>query len=143
MQDLYFVSTDKSRLNLQLIYQYLSFEAYWAKGRSIEVVKRSIDHSLCFGIYHREGRQVGFARVVTDFAVFAWLLDVFVLQEHRGRGLGKLLMETIMSDEKLKGIKRWGLNTEDAHGLYQRYGFKNTERPEIYMERLRNTKSSS
>ena len=74
--------------------------------------------------------------MVTDFAVFAWLLDVFVLQEHRGKGLGKLLMETIMSDEELKGIKRWGLNTEDAHGLYRRYGFKNTESPEIYMERL-------
>ena len=104
--------------------------------RSIHRGSKLIDHSLCFGVYHRGGRQVGFARVVTDFAVFAWLLDVFVLQEHRGKGLGKLLMETIMSDEELKGIKRWGLNTEDAHGLYRRYGFKNTESPEIYMERL-------
>ena len=143
MKDLYFVSTDKSRLDIQLIYQYLSFEAYWAKGRSMETVMKSIDHSLCFGLYHHHEGQVGFARVVTDFAIFAWLMDVFVLPDHRGKGLGKLLMDTIMSSQELQEIKRWGLNTEDAHGFYEGYGFKNTDRPEIYMERLPNPTPSS
>ena len=117
------VSTDRSRLDLDLVHRYLSEEAYWARGRTREQVERSIEHSLPFGVYV-EGRQVGFARVVTDRATFAWLADVFVLPEARGRGLGKRLVETVLAHPELQPMKRWLLATADAHGLYRRYGFE-------------------
>ena len=127
------ISTDKKRLNTKLIHEFLSQKSYWAKGRNIEIVKRSIENSLCFGVYS-DNQQIGFARVVTDYAVFAWLLDVFILEAYRGKGYGKLLMNAIMKHEKLQNLQRWGLGTEDAQGLYQQFGFKPLRKPENIME---------
>jgi GNAT superfamily N-acetyltransferase len=133
-RDDYSISTDRSRLNLELIHNYLSTETYWASGRSREVVQRSIENSLPFGIY-KEAEQVGFARVVTDYATFAWIADVFILPEHRGRGLSKWLMEVMIEHPQLQGFRRWVLATKDAHGLYEKFGFITLHRPERWMER--------
>lgn len=133
MKTSFYISTDKSLLDIGLIHKFLSEDSYWAKGRSIETVKTSIDNSLCFGIY-QGSNQVGFARVVTDYAVFAWILDVFVLKGYRELGLGKMLMEAITKHEGLQNLRRWGLATEDAHGLYKKYGFEIIKKPEILME---------
>jgi GNAT superfamily N-acetyltransferase len=116
------ISTDPSRLDRDMIFRYLSEEAYWARGRSRELIDRSIEHSMPFGAY-ADGRQVGFARVVTDRATFAWLADVFVLPDQRGQGIGKRLVEAVLSHPELVPMKRWFLATADAHGLYRRYGF--------------------
>src|SRR6185295_15868509 len=113
----YSISTDPSRLDLDLIHNYLCHESYWATGRPRDVVKRSIENSLPFGIYKGDG-QVGFARIVTDYATYAWVADVFVLPEHRGRGLSKWLMEVIIAHPQLQGFRRWVLSTKDAHGVY-------------------------
>ena len=131
----YAISTDPARLDLETIHSYLSGSSYWAQGRPMEVVRRSIENSLCFGLYWR-GRQVGFARVITDRATFAWLADVFVLDEERGRGLSKWLMETILAHPRLQGLRRWVLATKDAHSLYSRFGFAPLKRPERWMERF-------
>jgi GNAT superfamily N-acetyltransferase len=130
----YTISTDRGRLDLALIHRFISEESYWGKGRSIEVVRRSIENSLPFGVY-RGAEQVGFARVVTDYATFAWVADVFVVEAHRGRGLSKWLMETIISHPDLQGFRRWVLATQDAHELYRRFGFRQLHRPERWMER--------
>ena len=130
----YLITTDRSRLDVDLIHSFLSTQTYWAVGRSVEVVKRSIDNSFCFGIY-RASEQVGFARVVTDFATFAWLADVFVIPEHRARGLAKWLMEVILAHPELQGFRRWVLATKDAHTLYEQFGFIPLHRPERWMER--------
>jgi GNAT superfamily N-acetyltransferase len=118
----YEISTDRSRLDLDVIHRFLSTEAYWSPGVAREVVERSVEESMPFGIY-RGDEQVGFARVVTDKATFAWLADVFVLSEHRGRGLSKLLVGTILEHPELRGLRRWMLGTADAHELYRRFGF--------------------
>ena len=128
------ISNDKSLLDLEMIHNFLTNRSYWAKGRSMETVKRSVENSLCFGVYEN-GKQVGFARVVTDYAVFAWLLDVFILEEYRGRGLSKQLMSAIISHPNLQNLKRWGLGTDDAHGLYQQFGFTALSKPNNMMER--------
>jgi GNAT superfamily N-acetyltransferase len=130
----YSISTDRARLDLGLIHNYLSTETYWATGRSREVVERSIENSLAFGIY-KAGEQVGFARIVTDYATFGWVADVFVLPEHRGQGLSKWLMEVILAHPRLQGFRRWVLATKDAHGVYERFGFIPLHRPERWMER--------
>ena len=130
----YSISTDRLRLDIDLIHNYLSNESYWATGRSREVVERSIENSLPFGIY-KEDKQVGFARIVTDYATFAWVADVFVLPEHRGHGLSKWLMQVIIAHPRLQGFRRWVLSTKDAHGLYERFGFIKLHRPERWMER--------
>ena len=130
----YLISTERARLNVNLIHHYLSNTSYWATGRSIETVRRSIEHSLPFGLY-RGGRQIGFARVVTDRATFAWLADVFVLDEFRGEGLGKWLVETILAHPELQGLRRWTLGTRDAHELYRRFGFAETPAG-FFMEKL-------
>jgi GNAT superfamily N-acetyltransferase len=130
----YLITTDPARLDVALIHNFLSNQSYWAVGRSVEVVKRSLDNSLCFGVY-RNAEQVGFARVVTDFATFAWLADVFVVSEHRGRGLAKWLMEVILAHPDLQGFRRWVLATKDAHTLYAQFGFIPLHRPERWMER--------
>jgi GNAT superfamily N-acetyltransferase len=130
----YVISTDRERLDLAVIHRYISEESYWGKGRPIEVVRRAVENSLPFGVYRGE-EQVGFARVVTDYATFAWLADVFVLEEHRGRGLSKWLMEVIISRPELQGFRRWVLATKDAHELYRRFGFRELHRPERWMER--------
>ena len=120
-RDGYLISTDKTKLDVGLIHDFLSRVSYWAQGRPLEVVQKSIDHSLCFGIYAGT-EQVGFARVVTDYATFAWLCDVFVLELHRGQGLGKWLIECVVNCSELQGLKLMLLGTRDAHGLYRRYG---------------------
>jgi GNAT superfamily N-acetyltransferase len=129
----YLVSTDRSLLDLQVIHGYLS-TSYWAAGVPEEVVGQSIENSLNFGVYRGE-EQVGFARVVTDRATFAYLADVFVLEAHRGQGLGKWLVEVVLSHPDLQGLRRWMLATRDAHDLYRRYAFTELARPAIFMER--------
>jgi GNAT superfamily N-acetyltransferase len=128
------VSTDPSRLDLDAIHNFLT-NCYWAKGVPREVVARSIEHALCFGVYDGGGAQVGFARVISDFATIAYVGDVFVLESHRGRGLGKWLMECITQHPALQGLRRWILTTRDAHGVYEQVGFTPVKFPERYMER--------
>jgi len=130
----FLVSTDPSRLNLDVIHNFLT-NCYWAEGVPREVVARSIEHALCFGVYDGSGAQVGFARVISDFATVAYVGDVFVLDSHRGRGLGKWLMESITQHPALQGLRRWILTTRDAHGLYEQVGFTPVKFPERYMER--------
>lgn len=126
------VTTDRSRLDLDVIHGFLTM-SYWARGVSRDVVARSIEHSLCFGAFDG-GRQVGFARVVSDRATFAYICDVFALESHRGRGVGKSLMAAIMSHPELQGLRRWTLFTRDAHGLYRQFGFGAAGHPERLME---------
>jgi GNAT superfamily N-acetyltransferase len=133
-RDDYLISTDRSRLDVELIHEFLSKATYWAVGRKRDVVQRSIENSLPFGIY-KGNNQIGFARVVTDYATFAWVADVFVLPEYRGRGLSKWLMEIILAHPQLQGFRRWVLATKDAHSLYERFGFIPLHRPERWMER--------
>lgn len=128
------ISTDQARLDLNLIHDFLTNSSYWAVGRSFETVKRSIENSLSFGLYESE-KQIGFARIVTDYATFAWVADVFILEEARGRGLGTWLMEVILSHPELQGFRRWSLATKDAHEIYRRFGFSELKRPERWMER--------
>ena len=138
-RDEYAISTDRTALDVALIHHFLSTSTYWATGRKLEVVQRSLDNSLCFGLYHTDAEgirgQVGFARVVTDYATFAWLADVFILTEHRGKGLGKWLTDVIISHPDLQGFRRWVLATKDAHELYRRVDFRELHRPERWMER--------
>jgi GNAT superfamily N-acetyltransferase len=129
----FLVSTDPARLNVDVIYGFLT-NCYWAKGIPREVVVRSIEHALCFGVYDGNGSQVGFARVISDFATIAYVGDVFVLDDHRGRGLGKWLMESITRHPALQNLRRWILTTRDAHGLYSQVGFTPVKSPERYME---------
>jgi GNAT superfamily N-acetyltransferase len=128
----YAVSTDPDRLDLVAIHRYLA-TSYWSPGLPREVLARAVAGSLCFGLYHR-AEQVGFARVVTDRATFAYLCDVYVLNAHRGRGLGRWLMEVVAAHPDLQGLRRFVLVTRDAHGLYARFGFRPLARPEGYME---------
>src|SRR5579872_2005293 len=129
----YIISTDPSRLNVDVVYDFLT-NCYWAKGIPRDVVARSIEHSLCFGIYDSSGEQVGFARVISDFATVAYLGDVFVVESHRGRGLSKWMMECITRHPALQGLRRWILLTRDAHALYSKFGFTPLKSPERYME---------
>lgn len=115
------ISTDKSKLDIGLVHEFLSKFSYWAQGRSLDVVKTSIEHSLCFGVYNGD-QQIGFARVVTDYATFAWLCDVFILESRRGHGLGKWLIECAVTHPDLQRLKIFLLATSDAHELYSRYG---------------------
>src|SRR5262252_4401958 len=133
-RDGFTISTDQTKLDLDLIHRWLSEESYWAKGRSRELVARALQNSLSFGLY-QAAAQVGFARVVTDYATFAWLADVFIIPEYRGRGLSKWLVEVIISHPQLQGFRRWVLSTKDAHGLYEKFGFMKLHRPERWMER--------
>ena len=137
--DGYLISTDKSKLDLFIIHQYLSQESYWAQGRSLDTVRKSIDHSLCFGVYV-DDEQIGFARVVTDYVTFAWLADVFILELYRGRGLSKWLVECIVTHSDLQNLKNFLLATKDAHDLYRRHGgFELLEKPERWMIRVGKT----
>jgi GNAT superfamily N-acetyltransferase len=130
----YTISTDNQRLDISVIHEFISKQSYWGQGRKIEVVQRALENSCNFGVY-KEDKQIGFARVVTDYATFAWVADVFVLNEHRGQGLSKWLMEVILSHPELQGFRRWVLATKDAHSLYVRFGFIPLHRPERWMER--------
>jgi GNAT superfamily N-acetyltransferase len=132
-KDKYTLSTDKQRLDTSAIHNYLSEHSYWAKGRTMEQVLRSIEHSLCFGLY--AGReQVGFARVVTDYATFAYLADVYVLEKYRGHGLSKWMIECITGHPQLQHLRRFVLATRDAHALYEKFGFRTLSKPERWME---------
>ncbi|PYT00294.1 MAG: GNAT family N-acetyltransferase [Acidobacteria bacterium] len=128
------ISTDKSKLDVEMIHKFLVEESYWAKTRTFEQTKTAIENSICFGVYLGD-RQIGFARVVSDRATFAYLGDVFILDEYRGRGLSKRLMETIVSHPELQGLRRWLLATKDAHGLYEHFEFASLKFPERWMER--------
>ncbi len=128
----YLISTEKSKLNTKTIYGYLS-NSYWAKNRSLKTTKLAIKNSLCFGVYLKN-KQIGFARVVTDYATFAYLADVFILEEHQGKGLSKWMMKIILSHKKLQNLRRWILATKDAHKLYEKFGFTNLNEPEKFME---------
>jgi len=129
----YLISTDSSRLDLEAVADMLS-RAYWAKDRTPEVITRSIQNSLVFGVYDND-RQIGMARVVSDYATFAWLCDVFILEEYRGCGIGKWLIETILAHPDLQGLRRFLLATRDAHELYSRYGFTPLRNPDRWMEK--------
>ena len=130
---MYTITTDKSRLEVDMIHRYLSEESYWAKNIPLELVERSIENSLCFGAFE-DDRQIGFARVVTDYAVFAYVGDVFVLDSHRGRGVSKQLMQAVRDHPDLQQLRRWHLLTRDAHKLYEQVGFRALETPEWHME---------
>lgn len=131
-RDKFTVTTDRARLDRDVIERFLG-SSYWAENIPRGTVDKSIDNSLCFGLLE-ENRQIGFARVVTDNATFAFLADVFVLPQHRGAGLGKWLIECVVSHPDLQGLRRWLLGTRDAHGLYRQFGFTPLKRPEIFME---------
>lgn len=131
----YVVSTDRSRIDVSLVHAFLT-ESYWSPGIPEDVVRRAIAGAMCFGIY-RGTEQVGFARVITDRATFAYLADVFVVEAHRGRGLAKVMMEAIMSHPELQGLRRFSLSTRDAHGLYAQFGFRPVGYPDRLMEILR------
>lgn len=127
----YSISTDKTKLDFDVIHGYLS-RSYWSENIPMEIVRKAAANSLCFGVYH-EHRQIGYARVISDYASFAYLADVFILEEERGKGLSKWLMECILQHEQLQGLRSFSLMTRDAQSLYARYGFKNLENPERFM----------
>lgn len=126
------LTTDKSRMQIDAIYRFLQ-KSYWANKRSIEIIKKSIEHSLPFAIFDGE-KQIGFARVISDFSTFGWIADVFVDEEYRGQGLAKWLMESILAHPDLQGMRRWVLATKDAHILYSKFGFTALNKPERWME---------
>lgn len=131
----YTISTDRKRLDVAAVHAFLS-QSHWSPGIPLTVVEHAIDHSLCFGMFHR-AQQVGFARVVTDKATFAYLADVYVLDAHRGQGLSKWLMEVILAHRDLQGLRRFMLATRDAHGLYRQFGFAPLGNPSVMMEILK------
>lgn len=136
-RDGFVLSTDRERIDLHAAHEFLAESSYWAQQIPFETFARSVENSLCFGICDSAGAQVGFARVISDFATFAYIADVFVLDSHRGQGLGKWLMECIQQHPRLQGLRRWVLTTRDAHGLYAQYGFSSPKFPERFMEILR------
>jgi N-acetylglutamate synthase-like GNAT family acetyltransferase len=129
----FMISTERERLSLDVVHGFLT-NCYWAKGIPRDIVAKSIEHSLCFGIYEESKAQVGLARVVSDFSTVAYLGDVFVLESHRERGLSKWLMECVVEHPALQNLRRWILLTRDAHGLYSQFGFTPVKAPELYME---------
>ncbi|MGI9595282.1 MAG: GNAT family N-acetyltransferase [Acidimicrobiales bacterium] len=135
LQDGYQLSTDRDRLDLPTVSAFLSTESYWAKGRSAELISRSIDNSLAFGLYDGGGSQAGLTRVVGDGATFGYVCDVFVLTGHRGRGLGKAMLAAVLTHPDVAPLSRLMLATADAHDLYARYGFTELVEPRRWMER--------
>ncbi|HMI63089.1 MAG TPA: GNAT family N-acetyltransferase [Puia sp.] len=149
-KDEFEISTDRERLDLDFIHEFLSKEAYWSKNIPFDTVKRSADNSLNFGLFHKEradegiertggittGRQIGYARIITDYSTIAYLGDVFVISAYRGKGLSKWLMEQVVGHPDLQGLRRWVLLTADAHELYKKFGWQPVAKPEWYMERV-------
>jgi GNAT superfamily N-acetyltransferase len=131
----YSLTADRRRIDVDAVHAFLT-RCFWARGISKELVAKSIEHSLCFGVFDKEA-QVAFARVVTDYSTYAYLCDVYVLEHYRGRGLGKWMMEFVMKHPELQGLRRFQLVTRDAHGLYTRFGFQSPENPERQMEMFR------
>ncbi|MES2849990.1 MAG: GNAT family N-acetyltransferase [Bacteroidota bacterium] len=130
------ISTDRSKLDIAVIHDYLSNKSYWAKNIPVELVQKSIEGSICSAVYH-SNRQVGYARMVSDCATFGYLADVFIIEEYRGKGLSKWLMEEIISYPAFQPLRRWMLATRDAHGLYKQFGFTELDKPERIMQRLK------
>ena len=128
------ITTNKSTLDVDMIHSFLT-ETYWAKGRTVAEVQKTIEHSFCFGVY-LDGNQIGFARVVTDYTVFAYIMDVFILPKHRSKGYSKELMKRIMEEPSLENCSVWMLKTSDAHSLYTHYGFNELAHSEKLMERI-------
>jgi GNAT superfamily N-acetyltransferase len=131
----FIVSSDSSRLDLPFTHNWLANEAHWSQNLPDKVFKRMVDHSLCFGVYHQSGNQVGFGRVITDYTTFAWLTDVFIIEEYRGKGLSIFLMNCILDHPELKILRRWLLGTDHAHGLYRKFGFSELDHPENFLTR--------
>ncbi len=133
----FFISADKTKIDIDVVYNYLAKESYWAKHIPLETVKRSIENSFCFGMYKKETgstfTQIGFARVITDKATFGYLADVFIVTAYSGKGLGKWLIKEIMNHPELQGLRGWMLGTKDAHGLYEQFGFKRLQNSERIM----------
>jgi len=129
----YFISTDQQLIDFDEVYNFLENESYWSRGITKERLRKAISNSFCFGIY-KNGKQAALARVITDKATFAYICDVFVLQEHRGKGLSKWLIQTIRQHQDLQGVRRWSLATADAHGLYAQYGFVPLTQTDRWME---------
>ena len=132
-KDDFSISTDKAKLDLDAIHEFLSTKAYWCKNIPKEKVKSSIENSLCFGVYN-DKKQIGFARIITDYSTIAYLGDVYILEEYRSQGLSKWLMETVMNYPQLQGLRRWILLTGDAHGLYRQFGWTDIADPSKWME---------
>ncbi|RTY86472.1 GNAT family N-acetyltransferase [Flavobacterium sp. GT3R68] len=128
------VSTDKNKLDIPFIQNFLK-DVYWAAGRTIDEVQTTIDNSFCFGIY-LDDKQIGFSRVITDYVVFAYLMDVFIAEEHRGNGYSSILIEAMMTEPELQEVKIWRLATSDAHFLYRKFGFNPLAHPEKLMEKI-------
>lgn len=128
------ISTDKNKLDVPFVHHFLK-DIYWSAPRTLEEVQIAIDNSFCFGIYLDE-KQIGFARVITDYVVFAYVMDVFIAEEHRGKGYSSALIEAMVSEPELKGIKIWRLATKDAHFLYEKFGFSSLANPERMMEKI-------
>lgn len=127
------ISRNKTILDIDFIHNYLSMESYWAKGRSREDVVKSIENSICFGVFNEEQNQIGFARVITDCVVFAWIMDIFITDNYRGRGISKTLISHIVNIPELKNVNGIGLRTNDAHGLYEKFEFKRIDNSETWM----------
>jgi len=128
----YEISTDPARVDIRMVHEFLT-DSYWAKGIPLETVRRSIENSIAFGLYHGQ-QQVGFARIISDLATFSYLADVFILPAYRGRGLSQWLMECIIAHPDLQGLRRWMLATKDTHGLYAKFGFTPIKNPDSWME---------
>jgi N-acetylglutamate synthase-like GNAT family acetyltransferase len=134
-REAYLISTDPSRLDLPWIHNYLANDSYWARGISFPRFQKSVENSLCFGVYY-QAAQVGFGRVISDYATFAYLGDIFIAEPYRQQGLGKWLVDCMIKHPDLQGLRRWMLVTKDAHGLYEQYGFAPLKQPESVMEIL-------
>jgi GNAT superfamily N-acetyltransferase len=134
-RDGFTISTERARLDRDAVYRYLSGESYWASGLARGIFERAVDGALPFGLYAEDGAQIGYARVVSDGAVFAWLSDVYVLAAYRGKGLGRWLVASVMAHPELQGLRRWMLSTRDAHEIYREFGFGPVD-PAILMQRI-------
>lgn len=130
------ISTDIREMDIDLVHDYLSKQSYWAKGRGKEEVVKSMENSICFAVFDGNA-QIGFARLVTDYVVFAWLMDLFVIDEYKNKGVGRFLMDYIMNLPEIKEVNGFGLRTRDAHGFYIKYGFHQISEPETWMQKIR------
>lgn len=133
MEGEFYIITEREKMDIPFIHTYLSESSYWAKGRTVESVLKSVENSSCFGVFDRKGQQVAFARLVTDYVVFAWLMDVFVHSEYKGQGIGKMLIEHIIHLPELENVNGIGLRTNDAHGFYEKFGFEKISEPQTWM----------
>jgi N-acetylglutamate synthase-like GNAT family acetyltransferase len=133
----YFINDDKSRLDLNLVHQQIT-NSYWAKGRTFEEVKRSIDNSICYGVYIAN-KRVGFARVLSDLTTIAYIMDLFIIEEQKGNGLSKMFLKKILNEARFSSVKKWMLATKDAHSLYEKFGFGKVKNSKKYLERINST----